>query len=189
MEAEEEEFNQSPDEVAPRPLFNPKAMMDGRGWAPGDGGTNVYVDGSTGFRHGGKHGGVAVYWMGNFWGYATNKLGPNHIEMAAYKCVYELIQVRPLIIHTDSSYVQKRGAKDRDSKTIWTPRCSTPEMKLVDALAKLCACTGENYCGPRVRDIVSFTGAIHGMLSAIYDCHYGKGSPHDQSVSNLARHP
>ena len=183
--AAEEEFNQSPDEV-PRPVSH---------WAPGDGGTAVYVDGSTGFRYGGEHGGVAVYWMGNFWGYATNKLGPNRIEMAAYKCVFELIHIRPLIIHTDSSYVQRHGAKGkdtkiigRDTKVIWTPRCSTPEMKLVDALAKLCACTGEHYCGPRVRDIVSFTKEIQDQLSAIYDRHYGRGSPHDQSsVSNLAR--
>lgn len=187
-----ENYNEAPFEMPPVRLpFNPKAMMSGRGWQPGEGGSvlklEAYIDGSTGFRHGGTHCGVAVYWMGHYWGNCIGKMGPNYVEMESLRCLNNLVRVRPLTIYTDSSYVQKHGITDRDTRIVWKARCSSPEMRLVDTLAKLCACSGLNFCGENVKDIVSFERELDAKLMAIYDRHYGKGGPCDQSVSSLAR--
>jgi len=178
----EDHYNEAPFEVPRREPFNPMAMMHGHGWKPGIGGTNVYIDGSTGFRHGGLTCGIAIYWLNHYWGYSIPKMGPNLVELEAFKRIGDLIRIRPLLVYTDSSFVQSRCKNMfRDVSIMWCPRRSSKEMRVVDTLARLCACSGQDHCGVGPSEL-----ALEKELMAIYDSHYGKGSPHAQGLTCLA---
>jgi hypothetical protein len=186
MESEEDAYEEWLQAGCPKPQWrNNRSLIPGI-TEPGMGGEVAWIDGSTGFRHGSRGCGFAYIFNHSYYAEPIALCGANQAEKRALTALISAVRVKPLEVFTDSTHVQKyyKSVVGKDVCVTWLKRCSTPEMRLVDLLAKMAACTKTAFHGCYT-DADAKVKELEHILDRAYDYHYDKSGPGSVPKENV----